>query len=201
LKEEDHKHHIVQKIALAMQETIPVEGAVIELKDNSQDPYSYDIPVPNGTVARWKRDERFRLEYSLVLAGKAQARLLANGKTYMCLGCDKRATEFCFAPAVIKNVPQVCSSTFPTCGDKPCIVKGDQQAHHLMHLMGAEVKTSVHMCGFCQAMDSVGNQFSVCGKCRVTYYCSRECQAKHWKTGGHKKSCCPLPKSPLNQAL
>lgn len=28
-----------------------------------------------------------------------------------------------------------------------------------------------------------------CGKCKAMFYCGRECQAKHWKIGEHKKSC------------
>ena len=28
-----------------------------------------------------------------------------------------------------------------------------------------------------------------CSKCKVTYYCNRECQVTHWKSGGHKKIC------------
>lgn len=28
-----------------------------------------------------------------------------------------------------------------------------------------------------------------CSKCRVAQYCSRECQKKHWKEGGHKQQC------------
>lgn len=26
-----------------------------------------------------------------------------------------------------------------------------------------------------------------CGKCKVTYYCNRECQVYHWKFGGTKR--------------
>ena len=32
------------------------------------------------------------------------------------------------------------------------------------------------------------NATSRCGKCKVVKYCSRDCQAKHWKSG-HKKCC------------
>jgi MYND finger len=31
-----------------------------------------------------------------------------------------------------------------------------------------------------------------CGGCQVTSYCSRECQAEHWKQGGHKAVCSTL---------
>jgi hypothetical protein len=32
-----------------------------------------------------------------------------------------------------------------------------------------------------------------CGACRVAHYCSRECQEKHWKEGGHKRTCKAMP--------
>lgn len=33
-----------------------------------------------------------------------------------------------------------------------------------------------------------------CAQCRSVSYCSRECQKKHWKVGGHRKECKPLTK-------
>ena len=33
--------------------------------------------------------------------------------------------------------------------------------------------------------------FSICGQCLVACYCSRDCQARHWKTG-HKQECAQL---------
>lgn len=31
-----------------------------------------------------------------------------------------------------------------------------------------------------------------CAQCRSVSYCSRECQKKHWKLGGHRRECKPL---------
>lgn len=47
----------------------------------------------------------------------------------------------------------------------------------------------------CAACDSIITKrpASFCSKCKVTYYCSRECQVIHWKSGGHKKICCKAP--------
>lgn len=40
----------------------------------------------------------------------------------------------------------------------------------------------------CAACGSVGAT-KRCSGCKVTRYCSPECQDRHWKTGGHKKDC------------
>lgn len=34
-----------------------------------------------------------------------------------------------------------------------------------------------------------------CGGCKITYYCSSDCQEEHWKKGGHKTYCLALQKS------
>lgn len=41
-------------------------------------------------------------------------------------------------------------------------------------------------CEYCKEREK---KMMVCGQCRQTYYCSRECQKKNWKE--HKKSCSP----------
>ena len=28
-----------------------------------------------------------------------------------------------------------------------------------------------------------------CNRCKITFYCSRNCQRQHWKVGGHKQNC------------
>ncbi len=40
---------------------------------------------------------------------------------------------------------------------------------------------------------SSAEELKKCGACRVARYCSRECQEKHWKEGGHKRTCKAMP--------
>lgn len=40
---------------------------------------------------------------------------------------------------------------------------------------------------------SSAEELKKCGACRVAHYCSKECQAKHWKDGGHKRTCKAMP--------
>ena len=40
----------------------------------------------------------------------------------------------------------------------------------------------------CAGCGALGSGFSRCGRCKMTLYCSVNCQKKHWK-GGHKQQC------------
>ena len=44
------------------------------------------------------------------------------------------------------------------------------------------------VCAQCRKSPKDGD-LKRCSQCHVTLYCSRECQAKHWKMGGHKANC------------
>ena len=48
---------------------------------------------------------------------------------------------------------------------------------------------STDPCAFCGAQPSPGSKHKLCGGCKAVLYCSKECQAKHWKEGGHKSEC------------
>mmetsp|Transcript_7609 Transcript_7609/g.18322 ORF Transcript_7609/g.18322 Transcript_7609/m.18322 type:complete len:472 (-) Transcript_7609:154-1569(-) len=62
-------------------------------------------------------------------------------------------------------------------------------------------KSSIQ-CGQCQAVEPEGDEaifFSKCSRCKLMYYCSRDCQQKHWKI--HKKSCKKPAKASLPTPL
>lgn len=41
----------------------------------------------------------------------------------------------------------------------------------------------------CEAIESADVKFETCSRCKITRYCSRECQRSHWKA--HSKLCIP----------
>lgn len=43
-------------------------------------------------------------------------------------------------------------------------------------------------CAFCGKLAPAG-QLRTCGSCKRVAYCSRSCQVKDWKQGGHKEVC------------
>jgi hypothetical protein len=52
----------------------------------------------------------------------------------------------------------------------------------------------MHSCTCCGIFEAPGvTPFKCCARCRVPFYCSRECQTRHWKKkgGNHKEACNP----------
>lgn len=54
-------------------------------------------------------------------------------------------------------------------------------------------------CGFCKKEEPEDVLFARCAKCRMVYYCNRDCQVKGWKS--HKRVCKALPKTSLKEPL
>ncbi len=42
-------------------------------------------------------------------------------------------------------------------------------------------------CRYCHKKEEKNNKFKKCGRCKLSYYCSKECQYNHWST--HKQYC------------
>lgn len=61
-----------------------------------------------------------------------------------------------------------------------------------------ERNVNIH-CGFCKKEEPEDVLFSRCAKCRMVYYCGRDCQVKGWKT--HKRVCKAVPKTSLKEPL
>ncbi|GFH52600.1 hypothetical protein CTEN210_09076 [Chaetoceros tenuissimus] len=54
-------------------------------------------------------------------------------------------------------------------------------------------------CGYCKKEEPEDTLFSRCTKCKMIYYCNRDCQVKGWKH--HKSVCKALPKTSLKEPL
>jgi hypothetical protein len=44
-------------------------------------------------------------------------------------------------------------------------------------------------CSSCKAEASADRKLLKCARCKVAQYCSKECQVRDWKEGGHKLKC------------
>jgi hypothetical protein len=41
----------------------------------------------------------------------------------------------------------------------------------------------------CTQCGEIQPHLRCCARCRKAWYCSKACQKKHWKEGGHKEQC------------
>jgi len=53
----------------------------------------------------------------------------------------------------------------------------------------AKMKTEKGRCSQCGSLETADTPLLVCSRCRSAQYCSKDCQTKHWKEGGHKEAC------------
>ena len=63
----------------------------------------------------------------------------------------------------------------------------------------ADHRYSSIQCAQCQKSEEDDELFSKCSRCKMVYYCSRNCQTAHWKT--HKKTCTKPVKASLPEPL
>ena len=57
-------------------------------------------------------------------------------------------------------------------------------------LINLDVRNLFHACSYCQLLASEApNNLKQCSKCLSAAYCSKTCQSKDWKDGGHKSIC------------
>jgi TPR repeat protein len=49
--------------------------------------------------------------------------------------------------------------------------------------------SSSRTCANCGVAGVAGGALKPCSRCKAVVYCGKECQAQHWKVGGHKAKC------------
>ena len=62
---------------------------------------------------------------------------------------------------------------------------GPEKAQLMSMIGGSDITPDITRCAAC----TKANATYRCAKCKVVKYCGRDCQAKHWKKGGHKQRC------------
>jgi hypothetical protein len=54
----------------------------------------------------------------------------------------------------------------------------------------------IHRCANCYELRS----FFICNRCKHVRYCSKPCQAQHWRVGGHRNICVAVSMSSISTA-
>ena len=84
-----------------------------------------------------------------------------------------------------RTVPAAAASASrPSTGGGPSAGPSQAQAH-----ASRKPDPSTDPCAVCGVRPSSSSKHKLCGGCKAVLYCSKECQTKHWKEGGHKSEC------------
>jgi hypothetical protein len=69
----------------------------------------------------------------------------------------------------------------------------------LARLSNVDTNACLHMCGHCKKRETMnGSKLMKCQRCKVIYYCSKECQVADWK--GHKKLCTEISSNTVSRS-
>ena len=135
-----------------------------------------------------------------------------------CCHCNERAVALCGNPQLRLDDNQMKNSSsslspcptsyaplllwdlacLPVCDSRSCHLHAKQIQRKIMAATLTIVRVDEYLprarcnyCGMHEERDGIMHQ--VCGRCKVTCYCSKECQTKDWKQSRGHKSFCKVP--------
>ena len=165
-------------------------------------------------LERAKRDEAFGnhlLRY--ILEDEFELQLLAQGPW----ACSGDPSSRCKEPVCMFQMG-ACSffnhqpspffpfhGCIPCCENDSCQLVGQRRIYELMNSKEMKKffktrgfckpsKAERQRCRYCDKYEQSPKEFAQCSRCKLAFYCSRECQVKDWKDG-HKKLCHPFEPS------
>lgn len=168
-----------------------------------------EIDIPLNISSRdynilQSRSSGITQEHSRLLkyySDQASPKLIVKEKL-RCFRCDKPALTSVSTPGLRPDSSDIHDMMYiPICNDRMCEAEGhrltQQTLEEFAKLQKRPDKKNFQKawgthCAFCgRVEDKGGPKMQFCSRCKCMYYCSRDCQAKHWKAG-HKKTCKPL---------
>ena len=162
-------------------------------------------PLSNG-----KTNFNFRLQLIEALVQRSRTQLLEL-TAWRCCHCGQGVTDlqkFAKSPSGLTreepNGKVRCAILgFACCGKPECDLPLRQRLEQQLRgfassgLPGARnfhPRQNRVACSKCGKCEPVAAAFKKCSRCKVAFYCSKDCQEAHWKT--HKQVCKKASKSP-----
>ncbi|KAF1938486.1 hypothetical protein EJ02DRAFT_457871 [Clathrospora elynae] len=107
----------------------------------------------------------------------------------LCPVCDSQTTLALLRPVAFLHLdsdPYITVYVLPTCGKKKCQERSKEIHDEVMDKTLKKQQDELMLGRFCSVCGTE-NGTKKCAKCKVSSYCSKEHQKRHWKT--HKDLC------------
>jgi MYND finger len=159
--------------------------------------------LPQGAVSIMLEDKLFRLRlFGAWEAKQGRPYGLTRPPKLLCDACGdqskRHASGYLDFPVVKYNIARkslvVDVNLYFVCGETSCgMFANEMRRLEMKKCKRVDPKYDENLAVPCAGCPKVepqsGPKFFVCSKCKVAFYCSRECQLQDWKKGGHKQEC------------
>jgi hypothetical protein len=166
--------------------------------------FEKEFMLPAGVIERGKTDRNYRVNIIQDMIRRSNTKMMSRKPSWHCFSCQGNFHKFNAIPSGLTSTDEngrVPCRLFliPVCSDEGCSTSSTQEFNSI--LAGAAQDTGskrafhpdrgVQVCRKCTKSDDASERFKQCSRCKVAYYCSRECQKEHRRI--HKKDCRSAP--------
>ena len=174
--------------------------------DGHRREFSFAEQVSASELQRLRSDREYSIEYLSARCCRQMSAMM-QAEPWVCSAredeCRERAVKLVFTPMnyIHKDPPCIHDiGPIPICRDPKCNVAAHLTHREIAKMFSRECQKQgitakgessfysrkARVCANC-GRSGEGSAILTCGRCRIAYYCNRDCQTNHWKI--HRKGC------------